>query len=95
MINKSATKVGTIEFKNGRKNNLWLGHNCNTGETILWQVMQELDGRLGRSTRVTGRNLTKLAIELNDCLNEGEAKWVGARNDAAVDMLQKLLPAKA
>lgn len=91
MINKSASKIGTIEFKNGNQTTLWIGTNSNTGETILWQVMKEPLGLVGRSKRITGRNLGKLATELNFVLCEGEAKWIGERNDAALDGLKKYI----
>lgn len=91
VINKSASKIGTVEFKNGNQTTLWIGSNHNTGETILWQVMKEPLGLVGRSKRVTGKNLGKLATELNDCLNEGECKWIGERNDAALDGLKKYI----
>lgn len=79
MINKSATVVGTIEFKNGNKTVLHIGNNRNTGETIVWQVTNG-----GRSTRTTGKNIAKLCAELNHVLSEGTARWL---NDYNIDAL--------
>ena len=39
MINKSATKACEIAWANGNATVLWVGHNRNTGETIVWQVV--------------------------------------------------------
>lgn len=86
MINKSASKIGTVKFTNGNKVALFIGSNRNTGETIVWQV---LNG--GRSTRVTGKNITRLANDLNDALNEGEGSWEGTTNDAALNILKSYL----
>ena len=83
MINKSATKIGTIEFKNGNRNTIYIGANRNTGASIVWQ---QVAGR--RATRHTGKNINKLATELNVALNEGEVCWFGDRNDAALDHLK-------
>lgn len=82
MIHKSATTIGTVEFKNGNRNTFYLGHNHNTGATILWQ---KVSGR--RSQQITGRNIPKIAEELNHLLNEGEARWVSPINNAALDVL--------
>lgn len=79
MIHKSAAKIGTIEFANGKRNALFVGSNSNTGETILWQQVQ---GR--RAQRVTGRNIANLVAELVECLRTGEAKWIGEFNAAAL-----------
>jgi hypothetical protein len=86
MIHKSATEIGTVEFKNGNRNTLYLGHNRSTGERIVWQ---QVAGR--RSQRVTGRNIGKFAEELNHVLNEGEAKWIGGVNDAALNVLREAM----
>lgn len=82
MINKSATKIGTVVFNNGNRNTLYIGANRNTGETIVWQ---KLEG--SRSKRVTGKNIAKLADELDFFLNEGMAHWEGTINHAALDIL--------
>lgn len=84
MINKSASLIGTIEFKNGNRNTIYIGANKNTGETIVWQ---QVTGR--RASRVTGKNITKFVETLEFVTCEGEARWVGARNDAALDCLAK------
>ncbi len=88
MINKSASLIGTIEFKNGNRNTIYIGHNHNTGETIVWQ---QVAGR--RSQRITGKNITKFAAELDSTMNEGDAKWIGERNDSALNCLAKFIPA--
>lgn len=74
MINKSATKAGEIKFANGNSVVLWVGHNSNTGDTIVWQVVW-CNGKPGRSTRLTGGNIAKLANEIR-ALPESEGKFV-------------------
>jgi hypothetical protein len=63
VINKSASKAATVTFQNGNKSVLWFGSNRNTGETIVWQVVHR-NGKPGRSVRVTGGNIAKLAAEI-------------------------------
>lgn len=75
MINKSAAKIGTIEWENGNRVDLHAGTNHNTGEQILWQ---QVHGR--RASRITGQNIALLLAELDEVLNEGRAKWVGEVN---------------
>lgn len=87
MINKSASRIGKIVFAEGGSTALYIGANRNTGETIVWQ---DIPGR--RSRRTTGRNIPKLASELDHCLREGEATWEGEVNDAALRCLQEYLP---
>jgi hypothetical protein len=70
MIPKSATKIGAIKWTKGARVDLWIGTNSNTGETIVWQQVQNR-----RASRVTGRNITKLRSELDHALNEGECSW--------------------
>lgn len=82
MINKSASRIGTIEFTNGNRLTLHVGGNSNTGETIVWQ---QLEGQ--RASRITGRNLAPFLAELDEILNEGEGTWAEGRNDAALDAL--------
>ena len=84
-INKSASKIGTIEFKNGNKTALYIGANSNTGATIVWQVVNG-----GRSTRLTGKHLPLLAGELANVLAIGDAKWIDDVNAAALECLMKL-----
>ena len=86
MINKSATHIGKIHWlKTGNILDLWIGDNSNTGETIVWQ---KVEGK--RDTRVTGKNIAKLAQELNVAMNEGDGVWL-ERNDAALDALKAYL----
>jgi hypothetical protein len=85
MADKSATEIGVIRFQNGNVTTLHAGTNSNTGETIIWQ---QVEGR--RASRVTGRNIPKLAAELNFVLVEGQAAWVRC-NDAALAVLQRAL----
>lgn len=84
MINKSATKAGEIKFENGNSVVFWVGHNSNTGETIVWQVVWR-NGKPGRSMRLTGGNITKLANEICT-LPESEGKFV-FRNAAAMAVI--------
>lgn len=63
MIYKSATKACNILWSNGNETVLWVGYNRNTGETIVWQRVR-YGTKLGKSTRITGRNITKLAAEI-------------------------------
>ena len=63
MINKSATKACNIKWANGNETVLWVGHNGNTGDTIVWQVVWR-NGNPGKSTRITGGNIPKLAAEI-------------------------------
>ena len=69
MINKSATKACKIKWANGNETVLWVGHNGNTGDTIVWQVVWKTfpNGTWGpsRSRRTTGGNITKLAAEIS------------------------------
>lgn len=71
MINKSATHAATIDWKNGNSCRLYVGSNRNTGETIVWQVAT-IKGKLGRSTRITGGNIRRLAFQIaNQTPSEG------------------------
>lgn len=81
-VNKSASKIGTVEFANGNRTTIWIGANSNTGETIVWHACNG-----GRARRCTGENITHLATDLDAALNEDGAKWVGEVNDAALDCL--------
>jgi hypothetical protein len=63
VINKSATKACEIAWNNGNRTVLWIGANSNTGDTIVWQVVWR-NGKPGRSSRITGRNIRQLAREL-------------------------------
>lgn len=63
MISKSATQACEISWTNGNKTVLHIGSNRNTGATIVWQVVWK-DGKPGRSTRITGGNIAKLAAEI-------------------------------
>lgn len=83
-INKSASKIGTIEFENGITNTLYIGFNSNTNEAIFWQSPSN-----GRPSRLTGKNIRKILLELVDVLNGGEGKWVGFRNKNLIDYLVK------
>lgn len=74
MINKSATKAGEIKFANGNSVVFWIGYNSNTGATIVWQVVWR-NGKPGKSTRLTGNNITKLANEIRT-LPKSEGKFV-------------------
>ena len=70
-LNDNASRIGIVEFANGRTNALWIGTNTNTGTTIVWQRPSST----GRYSRVTGRNIARLLEELNQVLNEGGARW--------------------
>ena len=63
MINKSATKACNIKWPNGNETVLWVGHNKNTGDAIVWQVVWR-EGKPGKSSRITGGNISKLAAEI-------------------------------
>lgn len=63
MINKSAIKACSIKWNNGNETVLWVGYNRNTGTIIVWQVVWR-DGKAGKSSRITGGNIAKLAAEL-------------------------------
>jgi hypothetical protein len=76
MINKSATKAGEITWNNGNSTVLWLGSNSNTGETIVWQVVWK-NGKPGKSSRITGGNIAKLAEEIKKYVPT-EGKWAYA-----------------
>lgn len=86
MINKSASRIGKIVFKEGGCTTLFIGANSNTGADIVWQ---DIPGR--RPVRTTGRNIRKLAEELDFELREGTATWEGEVNDAALACLQSHL----
>jgi hypothetical protein len=83
MISKSAQLVGTVVFNNGNTTAFYYGTNSNLGTGIIWQAT---NGR--RPTRHTGKNIPALLHELNDALNEGEAKWHASRNDKLLDLLR-------
>jgi hypothetical protein len=84
VIHKSATKACDIAWKNGNHTVLWVGHNHNTGDTIVWQMVIQ-PGKHHKSSRITGRNIAKLAAEI--------AKYVPAegqfvyRNAAAMSAI--------
>lgn len=84
MINQSATKACEITWTNGNKTVLHVGFNRNTGATIVWQVVWK-NGKPGKSTRITGGNIIKLAAEI--------AKYVPAEgsftfhNDSAMSAI--------
>ena len=80
MINKSASKIGTLQFDNGRCTDLHVGHNSNTGATILWQ---QVHGQ--RASRVTGGNIARIMAEVFQVLEQGEARWVGDLNVTALE----------
>lgn len=84
-INKSASKIGNLVFNNGNRLALYIGANSNTGETIVWQV---LNG--GKSKRVTGKNVSGLATELAEVLTTNAGGWVGEVNAAALACLTRL-----
>lgn len=86
MINKSASLIGTIVFKNCNQNTLHVGANRSTGQMIVWQ-QAVIAGKQQRSKRATGRNLVALVEELQHVLNEGHAGWHGPVNHAALDAL--------
>lgn len=89
MINKSATFIGTLKFKNGNQTRLFVGSNHNTGETIVWQ--QTLyNGKWGKDHRVTGRNIRPLMEEVNFVLKEGEAVWSERPTEAGFKVLEEL-----
>lgn len=84
MINKSATKAAEIAFANGNSVVLWIGHNRNTGATIVWQVVWR-NGKAGKSTRVTGGNVAKLGAEIRALLpSEGRLVY---SNSAALSVI--------
>ena len=71
VIHKSARWVGTLEFKNGNRTEIWLGQNRNLGTDIVWQVLNK-----GRPSRVTGGNIQRLAEEIVTLVEvDGEARW--------------------
>ena len=91
---KSASFIGEITFKSGNRTRLWIAGNRNTGDTIVFQQTLFSNSRQwNHQRRVTGRNIAKLATELNHILNEGEASWGDYRNDAALDVLKTLVEA--
>ena len=63
MINKSATKACEISWSNGNTTVLHVGSNRNTGNAIVWQVVWK-NGKPGKSSRITGANIAKLAAEI-------------------------------
>lgn len=89
-INQSASKVGTIETTSewAVRVTFWLGFNRNTGDDILWVA---IGGH--RARRYTGRNLVKEVRDLDEALTEGECRWVGEPNDAALNHMRKHLEA--
>ena len=88
MIHKSATRACEITWNNGNVTTLWLGHNRSTGEAIVWQVVR-WNGKLGKSTRLTGRNITKLVAEMARYVNaDGRYTY---RSDAAMAQIGALL----
>lgn len=84
MINQSASRVGTLVFKSGIRNTLYVGTNSNTGETILWQQCGDR-----RAKRSTGRNIRRVVRELSHVLASGAARWDGEVNGAALAVLQQ------
>lgn len=78
MVNKSASKLGTLLFTNGNRNEIYIGTNRNTGATIVWQVRTSPRFKPGFTdeTRLTGRHIAKLWAELSDALNKGECEYV-------------------
>ena len=84
---KSATFVGTLSFAhNSNRTKIWLGHNHNTGEAIVWQSVNG-----GRETRITGKNLVNFAQQLNEALNEGEVSFGASYSGTALDFFKTLL----
>lgn len=84
MINKSATKAGEITWNNGNVTVLWVGLNGNTGATVVW-VVERINGKLGRSKRLTGGNIHKLAAEIASALpREGRYTYSNAAALAAI-----------
>lgn len=78
MIHKSSTKAAEIKFANGNSVVLWVDYNHNTGSLIVWQVVWR-DGKPGRSTRVTGRNIAKLGAEIRALpVSEGQLIYSNA-----------------
>lgn len=86
MINKSASFIGRVELTNGNVIRFWIGANSNTGATIVWHQVND-----ARAKRATGRNVRDVAECLDHVMREGEGKWVGEVNDAALDALRKEL----
>lgn len=85
MIYKSATHAATITWNNGNRGvALYVGSNRSTGETIVWQVVKR-NGKLGRSTRITGSNIAKLAAEIRQYV-PAEGSMV-VHNQAAFDVI--------
>lgn len=72
-INKSAARVGDLKWrKSGNVVTLYWGTNRNTGEDIVWQV---LNGDRRSTTRHTGENIPRLVAELVAAINAGELQW--------------------
>lgn len=70
MINKSASVVGTIRFRESMNVvTFYMGTNSNTGETIVWQLFK------GKSQKFTGKNIAKLYREVAKAVAEKEANW--------------------
>ncbi len=85
MVNKSASRIGTIKWADGgRTNTRYIGYNSNTGQTIVWQHIQDR-----RSSRSTGRNIGRLLQELDEALANGDTAWLGEVDTAALDALRK------
>lgn len=80
----SASEIGEIEFRNGNRLRLWVSINSNTGAT---RIHQQLAG--GRPSVLSGRNLRLVLKELAHVLDEGEGRWIGAVNDAALDAVRR------
>lgn len=86
MLNKSASKVGTLMFKNGNETTIWIGSNSNTGATIVWQKCN-----YNRIKRMTGKNIPKLVKEIIDAIGNGECFWDGHVNKLSLEVLMEYM----
>ena len=57
---------------------LHAGINHNTGESIVWQTLND-----ETPARTTGRNLARLARELAAAVDSGEAEWASGEYSRA------------
>lgn len=88
-VNKSASYIGSAcRRETGRIVKLWIGANSNTGELIGWYLVA---GVHGKAKRVTGRNLTRLADELSEAFDEGNAEWVDEPSAQSLETLKSLV----
>lgn len=89
-VNKSAARVGDLKWRqSGKVVTLYWGTNRNTGEDIVWQV---LDGNRHTTMRHTGQNIARLTGELVEAIKAGDIEWTTRNGDLPDRFIGKFRP---